>query len=132
MKTKKAVSKKKRILVVDDNDELAQTYKRLLEGQGYEVLTFPDGSDALKHVLHQSVDAIICDLEMPQLEGDTFYTTIERVEPRLAQRFIFVTGMRDDPHFQPFFDRVRCPVLDKPVESQELLQALEDLLAYET
>jgi CheY-like chemotaxis protein len=122
---------KKRVMVVDDNSVLAQTVKHLLETNGYEAITFPDGAAALKHVLHQQADAVICDLDMPQLEGDKFYTTIERVEPRLAERFVFVTGVVDDPHFRPFIDRVGCPVLDKPVQAQHLLDALEKVLARE-
>lgn len=117
----------RRVLVVDDNDELARSYKRLLELRGYEAAIFNDGAAALKHILHEDVDAVICDLGMPRLEGDTFYTTVERVDPRLASRFIFITGMASDPHYRPFFDRVACPVLEKPVESAKLLEVLEQL-----
>jgi len=131
MEAKQSVRQKRRVLVVDDNAVLTVTLKHVLESHGYEARTFPDGADALKHVLHQNVDAVVCDLDMPQLEGDTFYTTIERIEPRLADRFIFVTGMASDPKYKQFFERVGCPVLEKPVESHDLLQALERLLARE-
>jgi CheY-like chemotaxis protein len=129
MQTEKAVRQKRCVLVVDDNTVLTATLKHLLESHGYEARIFPDGADALKHVLHQNVDAVICDMEMPQLEGNTLYTTIERIEPRLADRFIFVTGRVSSPQYQAFFDHVGCPVLEKPVDTEDLLQSLKDVLA---
>ena len=114
-------------MIVDDDAAVAQTFKRLLETRGYQATTAPNGAEALKHVLHQDTDAVICDLGMPQLEGDTFYRTIERVNPDLANRFIVVTGMAGNPQFQAFFDRVGCPILQKPVPSAELLAVLDEL-----
>ena len=129
MESERPALQKRRVLVVDDNVVLTTTLKRLLESRGYEASIFSDGADALKHMLHQNVDAVICDLEMPQLEGDTLYTTIERIEPRLASRFIFVTGLASDPKYRALFERMGCPVFEKPVEKRDLLQALERLLA---
>jgi two-component system alkaline phosphatase synthesis response regulator PhoP len=118
---------KGRVLVVDDNADLLLTIKSLLDRQGYETFTAPDGAAALKVVLNREVDAVVCDLEMPHLEGNTFYATVERVAPHLAQSFIFMTGMAEDPRFREFFERVGCPVLPKPMESAKLLETLREI-----
>ena len=119
---------KRHVLIVDDNLELADPFKRLLEAHGYEVTVASNGVLALKHILHKPVDAIVCDLKMPQLEGDIFFTTVKRLNPTLANRFIFITGMADDPHFQTFVATVKAPVLRKPVPIEKLLEALNGVL----
>ena len=120
-----AEAKRPHVLVVDDNFELAQAYKALLEEHGYTAITAPNGVLALKIILKIEVDAILCDLKMPQLEGDMFYLTVERVKPELTSRFIFITGMGSDPKFQAFIERAQAPVLFKPVEPGKLLEQVK-------
>jgi len=120
--------RKRHVLIVEDELELAQAYKQLLEEHHYDVSTAPNGVLALKQILRKEVDAIVCDLKMPQLEGDLFYATVERTKPYLAQRFIFITGYADDPKYQPFLKQVKSPVLRKPVPIEKLLEELDKLL----
>jgi CheY-like chemotaxis protein len=114
----------KHILVVDDNVELAQTYQELFEAHGYKASIAANGVLALKLLLNAEFDAILCDLSMPQLEGDMFYLTVERVRPQLARRFVFVTGNAGNPKYEAFLKNVECPVLYKPVSIDKLLEAL--------
>ena len=127
MENQKATTPKKRVLVVDDDLELTMLYEELLEDH-YEVSTASDGTLALKQVLYQDVDAILCDLRMPELEGDLFYRAVERAKPDLCRRFIFMTGAADDPKYQPFLSQVKSPVLRKPVPPARLLEELQKLL----
>jgi CheY-like chemotaxis protein len=129
MDTTPAPDRKRHVLVVDDNLELAQTYQRLFEERGHAASVAPNGVLALKTLLATDVDAVVCDLKMPQLEGDMFYVTVQRVKPHLCNRFVFVTGMAADPKFQAFVKQVAAPVLFKPVPFEELLQAVEGVLA---
>ena len=119
----------KHILVVDDNVDLAQTYEELFQAYGYKVSVATNGVLALKMVVAADVDAILCDLSMPQLQGDMFYQTVERARPHLSGRFIFVTGNDGNPAFQQFLSRVKVPVLIKPVSIDKLLEALRTLFA---
>jgi DNA-binding NtrC family response regulator len=124
-------AKPKHVLIVDDNVELAQAYQELLQSHAYEASVANNGVQALKIVMHKEsvVDAILCDLSMPQLEGDMLYVTIQRVRPHLTERFIFLTGHGSNPKYQAFLDKLNCPVLYKPVSMDKLLQTLTDLLA---
>jgi len=117
----------KHVLVVDDNVELAQTYKELFQAHDYRVSVASNGVLALKLVLNTDVDAIVCDLGMPQLEGDMFHVTVERVRPHLAKRFIFLTGHVGHPRYEAFLQKATCPVLYKPVSIDSLLEALRRL-----
>ena len=122
-------ARKKHVLVVDDNVELARVYKELLEMQGYEVTMAADGVQALKMINHLEVDAILCDLSMPGLEGDMFYNAAQHVRPELTQRFIFVTGHAGNPKYATFLKSITAKVLHKPVTVSHLLEALNGLLA---
>ena len=128
MATNSGTRRKRHVLIVDDNLELAETFEQLLEAHDFEVTVASNGVLALKHTLHKEVDAVVCDLKMPQLEGDMFFATVERLKPALAKRFVFITGLADDPHFQRFIADVGAPVLRKPVAIQTLLEALNRVL----
>jgi two-component system sensor kinase len=119
---------RKHVLVVDDNVELAQTYQELLQLHDYRVSLAHDGVQALKLLAHSHVDAIICDLSMPLLEGDMFYNAAVHVRPELIGRFVFVTGHAGNPKYDPFLKTANARVLYKPVQVNQLLEALRGLL----
>ena len=121
MEANPSASRKRHVLIVEDNLELAATYRELLEIQGYEVCLSPNGAEALQHVMIHPTDAVICDLQMPRLEGDLFFATVERAQPRLARRFVFITGMAEDERYREFVDHVQLPVLRKPIQVTALL-----------
>ena len=121
METNANAPRKRHVLIVEDNGELAASYRELLEIQGYDVSLSPNGAEALKHVMIHPTDAVVCDLQMPRLEGDLFYATIERAQPALARRFVFITGMAEDERFREFVAHVQSPVLRKPVQVTALL-----------
>jgi CheY-like chemotaxis protein len=115
----------KHVLVVDDDIQLALTYQALLQIHGYRVSTAADGVQALKLVQNSDVDAVLCDLNMPELTGDLFYLEASRARPHLLKRFIFVTGNANDPLYRTFLKDVKAPVLAKPVSLDRLLGELQ-------
>jgi len=129
MDTAQADASKKRVLIVEDDLELLNVYEALLGGFQFEVQTATDGVVALKMVLAQDMDAILCDLRMPELDGDLFYSAVERSKPHLCNRFIFMTAAGDDPKYHGFLKRVKSPVLHKPVHPAKLLEELRRQLA---
>lgn len=128
METAQTDASKKRVLIVEDDLELLSVYEALLGGFQYNVITATDGAVALKQIQSQDMDAILCDLQMPELDGDLFYSAIERAKPHLCNRFIFITGVGDDPKYKSFLQRVRSPVLRKPVHPAQVLDELRRLL----
>ena len=129
METETTAAQKKRVLLVEDDLELVRIYEHLLGGFQYEVSTATDGVLALKSILAEDVDAILCDLKMPELDGDLFYRAVERAKPHLCNRFIFITGAGDDPKYHSFLSQMKSPVLRKPLHPATLLQELRKLLA---
>jgi PleD family two-component response regulator len=73
-----------RILVVDDEPSVRETAGVILESEGYEVLTVPDGLDGL-HALSKSLpDVIISDLNMPRMSGFEFLAIVRKRFPHIA------------------------------------------------
>jgi DNA-binding NtrC family response regulator len=113
--------RKRHILIVDDDISLAWSFKLTLEHLGYDATIVPDGSLALKYVLGHILDAIVCDLQGFRLEGDLLYATVERSNPALAQRFIFIAGQEQESSFERFAHSAALPVLHKPVAVDALV-----------
>lgn len=73
----------KKILLVDDEESILQTYALLLEENGYHVVTANCGRKALEEFLSQSFDLVITDLAMPDVDGFTFIEKVIAVQNNL-------------------------------------------------
>jgi CheY-like chemotaxis protein len=60
---------KKKILVVDDEEGLRLLYKEELQDEGYEVILASSGSESLKRLQESSVDIVLLDIKMPDMDG---------------------------------------------------------------
>jgi DNA-binding NarL/FixJ family response regulator len=80
-------------------------------------------------VLNSEVDAILCDLSMPELSGDLFYREVGRARPRLLKRFVFLTANADSPLYETFLKSVPVPVIAKPAPVESVLAKLAAVLA---
>jgi two-component system NtrC family sensor kinase len=119
----------KRVLLVDDDIDLLLTWQELLQAHDYETSTAENGANALKVMKNREVDAILCDLDMPELSGDLLYMEVGRTRPQLLNRFIFITGNTENPTYENFLKSTRAPVLSKPLSLELLLEKLRAVLA---
>jgi DNA-binding response OmpR family regulator len=119
---------RKKILLLEDDVELAGTLKLFMETSGFEVTLARDGVEGLKHAMSVDFDVIICDLLMPNLPGNMFYIAVERTKPVLAKRFIFITGHQSDEKINKFLKQVRGLCLFKPFQMHQLLEYIESIL----
>ena len=116
------------ILLLDDDVELADTLKLLLESRNFIVTTAHNGVEGLREAMGMDFDVIICDMMMPRMPGDMFYLAVQKVKPHLCPRFLFVTGHGDDPRTNDFLQRSDGLVVFKPVPGDELLQMISLVL----
>ena len=68
-----------RILIIDDEPDLRLALTATLEDNGYDVVEGSDGSQALELALQHSPDAIILDINMPVMDGESPVQVIERL-----------------------------------------------------
>lgn len=129
METNTGTPRKQHVLIVDDDIPLAWSFKEILEQRGCDATIVPEGGLALKYVLEHPLDAVVCDLQIARLEGDLLFATVERLNPALARRFIFITSLAGQSQFQKFIDAVNLPTLRKPVALEllvwEVMRVLE-------
>ncbi len=114
----------KNVLLVDDDSQLSEVLKALLEAHNYIVVTAKNGVEALKEVMNLDFDVILCDLMMPNMPGDMFYLAVERTKPFLCDRFIFVTAHSNDLKMNTFLENSRGSVLLKPFNTDDLIKAI--------
>jgi two-component system NtrC family sensor kinase len=117
-----------RVLVVDDEAEIAELMRAMLEGAGYEVATAESGAVALELLAEARFDAIVSDLRMPDMDGAALWREIGQAQPSLARRILFVTGDTLSPDARAFLESARCPSLDKPFARQDLLDRVAALI----
>jgi two-component system sensor histidine kinase/response regulator len=104
----------KRILVVDDEPEVADVLVEALTHDGHHVETASNGAAALAKLTDHPYDLILSDSGMPILSGIEFYQELRRRHPRLAGRVIFVTGDTLNTRMTEFLDSIDAPRLSKP------------------
>jgi signal transduction histidine kinase len=115
-----------RILVVDDEEHVAQVLGDLLEELGVRVTIAYSARAARELLARERFDLITLDVIMPGESGTDFWQELRVEHPELATRVVFVTG-NVDPSIQAFVDSTRRPVLAKPYS----LKALRALVATE-
>ena len=118
----------KSILLVDDDTDLADTLKELLESRNFIVAVQPNGAAALREVQTIDYDVIVCDMLMPKMAGDMFYLAVKKIKPELARRFVFITGHADNPKVDGFLKSIDALVIFKPVLMEELVEMISLVL----
>ena len=113
-----------RILVVDDDAIVVELVKEILEEEGFKVETATDGIEGLEKVKQNRYDAIISNLNMPRMKGDELYLEIEKLNPSLAKKIIFISGDIND-----FIRSTGNRFLKKPFSRQQLIEVVKDLIA---
>src|SRR4029450_14089530 len=110
-----------RILVVDDEAELATLMRDMLERGGYEFATAESGAIALELLDTARFDAVVSDLRMPDMDGAALWRAVSTRHPPLARRMLFVTGDTLSPDASRFLAQAGARNLDKPFSKEDLL-----------
>ncbi len=117
------------ILIVDDSINVRRFLALTLEKGGYEVEQAKDGQDALEKLESGlKVEAVICDIEMPRLDG---YGFLGRINSNLNMKKIpvaMLTSRSSNKHRQLAMQLGARAYFSKPYNEQELLKTLEEII----
>jgi CheY-like chemotaxis protein len=117
-----------RILVVDDEQLIGTTIRRLLPL--HEVVALADPREALARLTGgEPFDLVLCDLMMPLLSGMELHEAVAAVRPEVARRMVFMTGGAFTDRAREFLERVGNPQLGKPFDPQDLREQVRAWLA---
>ncbi len=121
-----------RILIVDDEPDVAQLISDLLEERGFAVSALTKATDALHLIQTQTYDVILSDFKMPGMNGEVFHNTLLATAPRYKGRIGYITGDAMSPETAEFLKKMECPYIEKPIENHRLLKLIEQLTAAKT
>jgi PAS domain S-box-containing protein len=108
------IANRRRALVVDDEPDIADTIRELLEREGFSVTVASDGGSALKALDYQEFDVVLSDLRMPGVSGPELYARLREIRPNKVSRIAFVTGDTLGSSMDLFLRESGRPVLEKP------------------
>jgi two-component system NtrC family sensor kinase len=117
----------KRLLLVEDDRQVADTIVLLLTVDRHSVDIAADGVEALDRMQATSYDAILCDVRMPRLDGPGLYGTLRRQRPELAARMGFVTATSNEPATREFLATTGAPWIEKPATLEDLRDLIRRL-----
>lgn len=120
---------KKRILLIDDEEELVVAVQARLEANGYEVATAFDGEEGLQKAKEEFYDLIILDLMLPKIDGYKVCATLKH-DQRYQQTpiLLFTARAGQEDERIGIEDCKANGYLTKPFEAQELLKKIQELL----
>ena len=109
-----------RVLVVDDEVEIAHMVSEVLNRDHHQVSVASSGRQALAHLAEHPADLILSDLRMPDLDGPALHRELASSAPDLARRMVFVTGDVLTPETARFLAETSLPVIEKPIDPYDL------------
>jgi DNA-binding NtrC family response regulator len=71
------------VLIVDDDDQLRKSFKKILREEGYEVLEAVSAEESIDRVAAAAPDVVVLDMRLPGMSGLDAFRTIHRIEPKL-------------------------------------------------
>ena len=114
-----------KILVVEDDRDLAMLTARQLEGQGYQVFCAEDGKSTIQLLEEESVDLILLDVMLPDCNG---HELCQRICSVYEYPIIFMSCLGDSTTIVQAFRGGGCDYLVKPVNIAELVERIEENL----
>ncbi|HXC67262.1 MAG TPA: response regulator [Nitrospiraceae bacterium] len=115
------------VLVVDDEDQLRQLIREILEQAGYQVTEARDGKEAVQQYRLAPADVVIMDILMPEQDGLETTSTLRREFPNV--KIIAITGSSEMIGILSFLDVAKMlgahRALQKPFEMQTLLDTVQ-------
>ncbi len=120
-----------RILVIDDDELIRDTLRRILQQAGHQVDMAEHGGIGLEALQRRPVDLVICDLFMPDMEG---FETMRSIRERHADlKIIAMSGGARGLDRDAFLDDAEIlhadATLPKPFKNSDLIGLVEELLA---
>jgi two-component system sensor histidine kinase/response regulator len=123
------ISSAKKILIIEDTPEIRHLVSETLRSRGFRTVAAEDGLRGVELAVIELPDLILCDVQMPNLDGHGTLTALREQPATEAIPFIFLTGLSDRPNVRYGMDLGADDYLTKPFTVEELLGAVQTRLA---
>jgi DNA-binding response OmpR family regulator len=118
----------KKVLVIEDNDDIREGTVEILEMAGYEAVAAKNGKLGVELALSSSPDIILCDIMMPELDGYGVLYLLNKNPKTASIPFIFMTAKAERADMRKGMEMGADDYLTKPFDDMELFNAIESRL----
>lgn len=115
----------KKILLIEDNDDIRENTAEILGLANYEVTTAANGKIGVELALQVIPDLIVCDIMMPVLDGYGVLHAVQKNETIKNTPFIFLTAKTERTDFRKVMEQGADDYITKPFDGTELLNAID-------
>jgi two-component system, NtrC family, sensor kinase len=116
------------VLIVDDEESIREIVEDGLASRGMKVTAVATSEAALSHLAANGCDVVLCDYNLPGMNGDQFFERLRIQHGSLSPRFVFMTGGMLEPAVTERYRARGAAVLQKPFRVSALVSLLTDLL----
>ncbi|MBU0497347.1 MAG: response regulator [Candidatus Thermoplasmatota archaeon] len=117
----------KKIMVVDNEPDIVDLTRTVLELGGYSVIPAYSGEECLRKLEHDHVDLILLDIMMPGLSGWDVFNRIKKRSPEVKVAFMSVLEI-SDKRKQVLLDEGLAEYIMKPFDKDSLLETVDRIL----
>jgi two-component system alkaline phosphatase synthesis response regulator PhoP len=124
---------RKRVLIVDDNEQNLELLGEYLEGAfdpPLDVVRAVDGRSALDAAAAETPDLVLLDVMMPRMSGFQVCEQLKAASATAAVPVLFITALDDEGDLERARDAGGVGMMTKPVERAELIERVTSLLGY--
>ena len=121
----------KKILIIDDEELIIKSLKKLIEKNGFEVIVAKNGQDALVVTEDEQFDLIIADIRMPGMNGvETVNSIYNNLQNNKSKRVptIFITGFADEAMHQKAKELMPVAYIYKPFDIADFVDRIKKVL----
>lgn len=119
-------AEQKRILIIDDDEDILETLQSLLKKKGFDAVTANSGSAAIKKAASEPINLALIDIVLPDIEGTQLLRKLKPTVPKM--RKIILTGHATLDNAVNAVNLGADAYLMKPVNPKELLRIIEEQL----
>jgi two-component system response regulator HydG len=112
------------ILIVDDNEDLLQTFAMILKRRGFCVETADNGTSAVDKFKEQNFDVTLMDIVMPEMNGVEAFKKIKEMQP--GAPVILMTAYSDEELIQTAREEGVHQIIHKPIRIDQLMNIITD------
>ena len=125
----------KTILIVDDEPDAIDFAREVLEGEGYKVITAPDGAKGLTTMRSEKPDLVILDVQMPEMDGFQVFQEMKRDSVLKALPVVMLTGIREKVgigfsagEMKDYMGNQPNGYIEKPIDPAKLRETITGIL----
>lgn len=112
------------ILIIEDDPSICSNMQLILQMEGFDVSTAPDGLSGLNMISEKRPDLILCDILMPEMDGHTLLDVLKNESTLADIPFIFVTALGERSDVRLGMSAGADDYLAKPFSAEDLVTAV--------